>query len=192
MIFSDISVKEILKIHLNSNRHQSIGGFVEQHQWSHHVLLLPIDGVRFQPIQNLVVTQENVAFLFEIREQSLLLHLRQMKREVLQVTNSRKECVVAFLSSFDVFKLYRHFITRRVTHPHFPAQAAPSAEEHHVVSNGEVAGQSCTAPDYSGIDSVQTLVAKKRIVPPVFLHIVWKEGRCVSTCSYITLCGRSG
>lgn len=55
-------------IHLNSNWHQSIGGFVEQHQWSHHVLLLPIDGVGFQPIQYLVVTQENVAFLFEIRD----------------------------------------------------------------------------------------------------------------------------
>lgn len=73
-----------------------------------------------------------------------------------------------------------------MTHPHFLAQAAPSAEEHHVVSNGEVTGQSCAAPDYSGIDSIQTLVAKKRIVPPVFLHIVWKEGGCVSTCSSIT------
>lgn len=45
---------------------------------------------------------------------------------------------------------------------------------------------------YSGIDSIQTPVAKKRIVPPMFLHIVWKEGRCVSTCSCINLCCCSG
>lgn len=108
------------------------------------------------------------------------------------VTNSCKECVVVSFLPFDLFKLYHRFITCRMTHLHFPTQAAASAEEHHVVSNGEVTGQSCTAPDYSGIGSVQTLVAKKHIVPPVFLHILWKEGRCVSTCSYITLCCRSG
>lgn len=115
-----------------------------------------------------------------------------MKREVLQVTNTCKECVVVFLLPFDVFKLYHYFITCRMTHLHFHTQAAPSAEEHHVVSNGEVTGQSCTVPDYSGIDSIQTLVAKKRIVPPMFLHIVWKEGRCVSTCSCINLFCCSG
>lgn len=99
------------------------------------------------------------------------------------------------LSCFSCHLMYSNFTTtlsRGMTHQHFRAQAAPSAEEHHVVSNREVAGQSCTAPDNSGIDSVQTLVAKKRIVPPVFLHIVWKEGRCVATCSYLTRWCHSG
>lgn len=60
-------------LYLNSNRQQSIiWSALEQDQWSHQVLFLPIDGVGFNTFQNLVVTQENVAFLyFGVGEKSL-------------------------------------------------------------------------------------------------------------------------
>lgn len=38
---------------------------MQQHKRSHQVLLLPVDGVCFDAIQALVVTQEYVAFLCE-------------------------------------------------------------------------------------------------------------------------------
>ena len=57
----------ILFYHLNSNWHQLIiWSFLDE--WSHQVLLLPIDGVCLHSIQMFVVTQEYVAFLFGFHE----------------------------------------------------------------------------------------------------------------------------
>lgn len=60
-------------------------------------------------------------------------------------------------------------------HLQFLSQAAPSAEKHHVIGDWEVTRQSGATLNYSGVDSIQTLVAKKRVVPPVFLDIIWKK-----------------
>lgn len=70
-------------------------------------------------------------------------------------------------------------------HLHFLSQAAPSAEKHHVISDWEVTGQSGASLNYSGVDSIQTLVAKKHVVPPVFLDIIWGKKACIESQSAI-------